>query len=220
MRLEFDLDPRSIIRALFLIVAGLAAASLIGQASTYFLGDGHLWGFVPEFNLDREMNIPTWFSSCLFLFAAVLLWKAGGLRRDRERRFAIRWKSLSLIFVLLSIDEAAALHEMAVEPIRKALHASGFLYFSWVVAGAVFCAVLALVYWKLVFSLPAKTRLLFLVAAGLFVGGSLGMEMLGGRFVEHHGSSNFTYALMANAEETLEMLGQVTFIKGLFSLFT
>ena len=45
------------------------------------------------------------------------------------------------------------------------------------------------------------------------------MEMLEGRYIELHGASNFSYALMANVEEILEMLGQVTFIKGLFSLF-
>ncbi len=219
MRLEFDLDPAATVRTLFLIVAFLAAASLTGQVATHFFGDGHLWGFVPEFHLDREMNVPTWFSGFLFLFSAALLWKAGSLRFDSGGRFATYWRSLSILFIFLSIDEVAALHEMAVDPIRKALHASGFLYFSWVFAGIVFCAVLALIYWRLVFSLRARTRTLFIVAAVLFLGGALGMEMIGGRWVEHHGSSNLTYVLMANAEEILEMLGQVIFIEGLFTLF-
>jgi len=219
MHLNFDLDPPSIIRALIIAVVVLAMAGLIGQYSAYFLGDGHLHGFVPEFNLDREMNIPTWFSSLLFLFAAVLLWKAGNLPGASGVRFVTYWRAMSVIFVCLSIDEVAAIHEMVVDPLRKALHAAGFLYFSWVIAGAAFVAVLAIFYWKLGCTLPAKTRTLFILAAGLFLGGTLGMEMVGGRYVEHHGASNFTYALMANAEEILEMLGQVTFIKGLFSLF-
>jgi hypothetical protein len=211
MKLEYGVDPSTVVRVLFLVVACLAVAGLTGQISTYFLGDGHVQGFVPEFNLDREMNIPTWFSSVLFVFIAALLWRVEG-------PFRARWRALAAVFVFLSMDEVAALHEMAVDPIRKLFHAGGFLFFSWVVAGALFVAVLAAVYWKPVLMLPPVTRRLFILAAVLFLGGALGMEMIGGRYVQHHGAGDFTYALMACAEETLEMLGQVTFIKGIFSL--
>jgi hypothetical protein len=57
MIFKFRLKPGKTTLILMLIVAFLVAASLIGQYSTYFLGDGHMQGFVPEFNLDREMNV-------------------------------------------------------------------------------------------------------------------------------------------------------------------
>jgi hypothetical protein len=219
VRIVLTLDSPSIVRALFIVVALLAAASLAGQVSMYFLEDGHLWGFVPQFNLDREMNVPTWFSSILFLFAAVLLWKAGDIPGPGSTRFRTHWRGLAVVFVCLSIDEVAAFHEMAVDPLRELFHAHGILYFSWVIGGAAFVVALALVFLRLWLSLPARTRALFLSAAFLFLSGALGMEMAAGRFVEWHGSASFSYALMANAEETLEMLGQVVFLKGLFTLF-
>jgi len=219
VRIVLALDPPSVIRALFIVVVALAAGSLAGQVSTYFLGDGHLWGFVPQFNLDREMNVPTWFSSILFLFAAVLLWKAGDIPGPGLARFRAHWRGLAVVFVCLSIDETAAFHEMAVDPLRKLFRAHGVLYFSWVIAGSVFVVAIGLAFLRLWLSLPGRTRALFLSAAFLFLSGALGMEMAAGRFVEWHGSASFAYALMANAEETLEMLGQVVFLKGIFTLF-
>ena len=219
VRIVLTLDPPSVVRALFIAIVVLAAASLAGQVSTYYFGDGHLQGFVPQFNLDREMNVPTWFSSFLFLFTAVLLWKAGSLPGPGPARFRASWRGLAVVFVGLSIDETAAFHEMAVDPLRKLFHAHGFFHFSWVILGIAFVAALVPVFLKLRLSLTRRTRALFFGAAFLYLSGALGMEMVAGPFVERHGAANFSYALMANAEEVLEMLGQVVFIKGLFTLF-
>jgi hypothetical protein len=219
MKIHFDPDPETTVRLFLIIVAVLAVFSLAGQVSTYYFGDGHLQGFVPEFNLDREMNVPTWFSSMLFLFAAVLLWKAGEIPVSSGRTFRKRWRGLAVVFTAISIDDVAAIHEMAVDPFRKWLHAGGWLYFTWVVPAAALVALLTVFYWKLFMSLPRRTQRLFFLAALLFFGGSIGMEMVGGRYVEAHGAWNFQYALMANIEEILEFLGQIVFIKGLFSLF-
>jgi len=60
----------------------------------------------------------------------------------------------------------------------------------------------------------------FITAAILFVAGSIGLEMIGGLYVEQHGALNFTYALIANGEEFLKMTGQAVFIKGLFTLLS
>lgn len=133
---------------------------------------------------------------------------------DRRRY----WRGLALVFILLSLDEVAALHEMAVAPFRRWFHAGGLFYFSWVIPGAAIVAVLSMLYLRVFLRLPPGVKRVFLVAAALFLGGSLGLEMAGGRFVEAHGAANFTYALIANAEESLEMLGQVVFLHGLFLL--
>jgi hypothetical protein len=59
---------------------------------------------------------------------------------------------------------------------------------------------------------------LFFLSAGLFLAGTLGMEMVGGRYVELHGNGTFTYALIANGEETLELVGLVVFLHALMVL--
>jgi hypothetical protein len=82
----------------------------------------------------------------------------------------------------------------------------------------VFVAVLALFYVRFFLSRPGPERGLFLASAALFLAGTLGMEMIGGRYVELHGSASFTYALIANAEEALELFGLVAFIHALMTL--
>jgi uncharacterized membrane protein len=59
---------------------------------------------------------------------------------------------------------------------------------------------------------------LFFLSAGLFLAGTLGLEMAGGRYVEMHGNGTFTYALIATVEETLELIGLVVFLYALMAL--
>jgi hypothetical protein len=215
MYFSFNDPPGKITRLLLLVAALLVLASLIGQYSAHFLGDGYLQGFVPEFNLDREMNVPTWFSAGLFLYASLLLRQLVAADGENARTY---WRGLACVFVFLSLDEVAAVHEMAVEPLRRLFHAGGLLFFSWVILGLAFVAVLALFYFRFFLSRPRPQRGPFLASAALFLAGTLGMEMIGGRYVELHGNATFTYALIANAEEALELFGLVAFIHALMTL--
>jgi len=217
--ISWPVRPEKLVRVLFLIALGLLAASLTGQAVRFATGDGHLSGFTPKFNLDAEMNVPTWFASFLFFLAALLLVRVGGTEEKRVRGGARRrWHSLALVFLFCSIDEVAAIHEMLVDPVRKALHAGGLLYFSWVIPGMALVALLAVVYGPLFLRLPAELRWNFIAAAVVFLAGTLGMEMLGGAYVQQHGPDHFAYALLSNTEEFLELLGQIIFIKALLAL--
>jgi hypothetical protein len=215
MKFEIHSKPWKITALLLLVTAILIAASLLGQYSVYFWGDGHMQGFVPQFNLDREMNIPTWFSSACFLFAALLLWQLVGVDGERARK---HWKGLAFVFVYLSLDEVAAIHEIAVDPMRRLFHARGLLHFSWVILGIAFVAVMALLYSRFYLSLPRPSRCWLFFSALLFLSGTLGLEMIGGLHVERHGDGNFTYALIANGEESLELLGLVFFLHALMDL--
>jgi hypothetical protein len=107
---------------------------------------------------------------------------------------------------------------MLVDPVRQAFHAGGLLYFSWVIPALALVAFLAVVYGPLFLRLPADLRWNFIAAAVVFLAGTLGMEMLGGAYVQRHGPDHFAYALLANTEEFLELLGQILFIKALLAL--
>jgi hypothetical protein len=54
-----------------------------------------------------------------------------------------------------------------------------------------------------------------MVAATLFIGGALGFELVGGRWVELHGKENLTCSMIATVEESLEMAGVIVFIYAL-----
>jgi len=211
-------QARRVVVGLWAGVGLLTAASLIGQYSTYFLGDGHLYTFVPQFNLDREMNVPTWFSSFLFLFSALLLHSVYRRENSAGRPFVSRWRLLAGVFVFLSVDEISAIHETLVESLRGAFHAGGYLYFAWVIPGAGFVVLLAVILWGWFRSLPKAVRVAFGLAAAVFLAGALGLEMVGGNYVLLHGRDHFEYALLANLEEALEMSGLVLFIMGLLKM--
>jgi hypothetical protein len=70
---------------------------------------------VDRFNLNAEANLPTWYSTILlFLVSLVsyLIYRLG-LRIPKEKWFPKNlWLLMSLVYLFLSIDEAAQLHEI------------------------------------------------------------------------------------------------------------
>lgn len=60
--------------------------------------------------------------------------------------------------------------------------------------------------------LPAATMLRFLMAATFYIGGAIGVELIGSSHAELHGYENWMYALIATLEESLEMAGLIVFI--------
>jgi hypothetical protein len=209
------LNPRRAAAVLLCTVAALVAASSAGQLAVHLTGHDHLYGFVPRFSLVEEANVPTWYSSVALLACAALLAAVARTEREAGSRFVLHWKVLALLFLGLSVDEAAALHELLIEPVRGALGAGGLFYFAWVVPALAALALLGLAYFRFLVHLPPQTRRLFLAAAATFVGGAVGAEMVGGAWVESRGFHNAGSALLWTVEESLEMVGIVVFVYAL-----
>jgi len=211
------ISPRRVARVLTFIVLYLTFASIAAQFSMYRLGYDDPLEILWLFDVDSESNIPTWYASSTLLLCSILLASIAYAKKIDSDRYFLHWGVLSIIFLYLSMDEAASIHELAIEPLRSALNASGFLYYTWVVPGAAFVLIFVLVYLRFLADLPVRTRHLFLVAGMLYVGGAIGMELVGGRYAGLYGEENFMYALIATVEEFLEMAGVVVFIFALLS---
>ncbi len=193
----------------------LILASTAGQLVKYRLGYETAYGFIPLFFVGEERNIPTYYSSLLLLCASVLLGIIGLTHHRLRLRHARHWTVLALIFLLLSLDEVAGLHEMMIRPMREALHVGGFFYFAWVIPGGVFVLAFAWSYLRFFLDLAPKFRWLLGAAGLLYIGGALGVEMLGGRHADLYGLENLTYRMYQTVEESFEMLGMVLFIHAL-----
>ncbi|MBW4663463.1 MAG: hypothetical protein KME01_04560 [Chroococcus sp. CMT-3BRIN-NPC107] len=100
---------------------------------------------------------------------------------------------------------------------RTSLNTSGFLYYAWVIPGAIFAFAVFLGFLKFIKALPPKTKRLFLTAGTVFVGGAIGMELLSGAYAELYTHNNFTSAILTSIEEFMEMIGIVIFIYALLS---
>lgn len=216
---EFSVTPRQCCRVLAIAVVCLTLAGSAIQFFKYILGHDYLLGLFPLFNLNSEISIPTWFASVTLLLCSMLLAVIFITHRRNAAPFALHWAVLSLIFLYLSIDEGAHIHETIGTTLELRLTGVtyGFLRSAWVIYGTVFVVIIAAFYRKFVAHLPAETLRLFILAALAYVGGALIMEMITGRYTEVYGTKNLTYELMTVAEEFLEMSGVSIFIYALLS---
>ncbi|MEF3075655.1 hypothetical protein V2P20_11535 [Methylobacter sp. Wu1] len=216
---SISLNPVLIGRTLGILAFLLVAASLAGQLISYITGDDRLYGFVSLFNVDAEHNIPTFFTVFLLLSAALLLSVITLLERNRTASRVSHWLILSCGFLLMAVDELVSIHERLIKPIRNLLGNGnlGVFYFAWVILGIALIFFLAWFFLKFWLRLPAKTRLTFFMAAVIYIGGSIGFEMIGGRYAEVHGLEDLTYKMIATVEESLEMAGIILFIRGLLA---
>ncbi len=191
----------------------------------YPLGEAISSGGVVEIakrlDMDHEINVPTWFSSSLLLVCSLLLGIIALAKQSPKgvasHRFAWHWAFLALVFLLLSLDEAANMHELLIVPIRRRLGLGGFLYFAWVIPGAMAVTAMGLAYLKFLWNLDPITRRQFIYAACVYIGGALGMELVGGAMADWYGFESIRYITAMMAEETLEMLGLILFIVALLS---
>ena len=225
------IHAKTIGRALITAVLLINIASLAARVARYAWGYEGLLKPLRLFDAGEENTIPTWFSSsqlllCSFLLAAIALAhkRSGG-------RYRRHWGILSLIFVLLSVDEVASMHESLDAELERLLAATtgfdpgGPISSFWVVPAAAFTLVVLLAYLGFIAHLPRTTRRLFLLAGALFVLGALGMEMLEAQvvfasgdeagFESARGLAKIAVGLLTSAEETFEMLGVTVFVYAL-----
>lgn len=209
-------SPRSILTVLI-------ACSLLIVAVGWTAGVLQLFPDVPTFpgmirrrlDIDSEATIAAWYSSLLLFVASCLLAVAATAVPDRGRGGRRSWVVLSVVFLLLSMDEAVALHEMSGSILVRIGIQGGYLYYPWVIFGGLFIAVLFVYLVPWVRRLQLRTRNLFLLSAALFVGGALIVEMLGARVAESLGDRTVLYTTLAAVEDLLEMMGSSVFIYAL-----
>jgi hypothetical protein len=169
---------------------------------------------IGSLNVDIEASIPTWFSSSVLLLCSVLLAAIASAHNRIGGRFVRQWSALSIIFLLLSLDEMAAFHERFIDPLRSLLD-TGFFYSAWVILGGPFVIIVVLAYRRFLFNLPTKSSRLFIAAGALYVLGALGVEMLGGLQEDLYGQQNLAYVVLVTVEEFLEMSGAILFLYAL-----
>ncbi|RJO66868.1 MAG: hypothetical protein C4523_10915 [Myxococcales bacterium] len=216
MMVEWRLPaPGKATKVLFTAVFILCILSVIGQVAKYAFGHGRLYGFVYMFYLDNEANISTWYSGFALMIAAALMAVLAKTKWLEGDRYRWHWAGLAVILFCLSIDEVGMIHDHMVEPIRESLHTQGLLYYGWVIAGLASVALVGLIYLRFLFHLPSRLRKLFFLAAFVYVGGAIGVEMLSGLYASRFGEENFLYSIIVTGEEMCEMAGVVILIHAL-----
>jgi hypothetical protein len=211
--MQIPIVSRKAIGILAIIVLLLTLASVSGQFYKYFIGgDRYL---VVLFNVDAEWNIPTVFAAFTLLLCSGLITIIGLFMKQIGDRFARHWIALAIIFLGMSLDEVIQFHEQTIRPLRSLLNAKGIFYHAWVIPASLLVVIFVLSYLNFLANIPLKTRRLFVISGILYCMGVIGLEVIGGLFVTSVGQDNFSYAMITNLEEVLEMIGILVFIYGL-----
>jgi hypothetical protein len=235
---------KMIVRIIVIAVLLITLAGLAARFALYMWGEVEFLQPLRIFDVGEERSIPTWFESVQFLLCSILLAVVTVATRQRNARYSLHWGVLSIILLLLSLDEVASIHEAIGQQSERLLHyttgltPSGAISFFWVVPGAVFVIIVLLAYLRFLANLPQTTRRWFLFAGALFVLGALGIEMLTAQVVSSSDSiahwiesssggivgresasaiPTILKGLQTSVEEMFEMLGLTAFVYALLA---
>lgn len=204
--------PTAIARSLGGVALFLGTTHALCMVGRLF-GHNYMMGLTPLFDLNRELNVPSFFGTLLLVCASVVALLLHRLERQAAIPFARGWLILACGFLFMAYDEAFSVHEQLTDPMRSVLgdRELGIFYFAWVIPMAGVVVLLALLFLPFLRSLPPTMRRRCLLAASLYLGGAFVVEMFEGRWREHHGH-DVTFSLFVLFEEESEMAGEILFI--------
>lgn len=209
------INPKRTLVFLLALVAALVGMSIWGQYLR-FIGAFDIHSYWQEFLLDMmnnpfymdaESNIPTFINALMLFVPSILLALIGAWKNGAGDKFRFHWNVLAFVFLLLSIDEVATLHERLIKPMRAIFGAEGFFYFAWIIPGMIAVAVFLIAFLAFFLHLDRKFKFLFFISLAVYWSGVIGGEMISGYFAASLGQKNFTYAVIASLEESVEMIG-------------
>jgi len=212
--LNVVINPVALTRPILVIIILLLVGHLFGLMVVLKFGVDHTNFWVNAFNLDKEAGIPTLVVIIEWLLCVTMLLLIAMVRKKQNKTW-LMWGLLALIFLFLTVDESISIHEHLATGLHNSLNTSGLLYFAWVIPYGLSFAFLCFAYFRFFLRLSAKVKKLFILAAVLFVGGALGMELPEGRYYALHGRDVFYHLVFISIEETAEMLGLLVFFHAL-----
>lgn len=207
--------PEWVLAAQMAAIASLTILHIAVKLLYLLGGHDQLLGFARLLDMDREANIPSFYSMTVILANAILLTLIGALHRRHRHPNTWFWLFLAGVFVFLAYDEAFSVHEEIGSILSQVFGKRGGGRLSWVIAGFAFVAVIAVASVRFLSRLQPRTRKLMIASGAIFVTGALGLEVLGGLRYERVSAASANtdpvYLAMVTVEESLEMLGMALF---------
>jgi hypothetical protein len=189
--------------------------SLWGQRYRFF-GGFDIRGPIQEFFLDlfiniffvnSEGNIPTYFNAVILLITSVIAFVIAAAKHAQQDKYRFEWSLLAFVFLYLSIDEAAVIHEQFSKLFKDMPDYGGLVHYKWLYAGVAAIIVLAILFIRFYLHLDKHNKIMFPLATVLYLFGAFGGEVFSGRYASAHGTKNIPYTLMTHGEEFLEHVG-------------
>lgn len=211
---------RRFLRVTLWTIGVLLLLHLAGQFLVRFLfPDSVFWDELSwRFNVDLELNVPTWYASFLAAVASLsALFVASQYRRQGVDRFQyIVWALLAGALLVVSIGETASFHELILQTlhVQAELDATpSYQSNAWLLVipllalGA--AGGLGLVYR----AMPRRSFVRIAVAACIYLAGAIGVEYVSIPISDESLLYNF---FLTPLEEGLEMVGMWLVIRAMF----
>jgi len=206
--MEFNLNNRKQTTVFLVITFILISAHYVSVLFEHTFGNN-----IALFDLGKEGNIPTMFSTLLLLYSSLLLAFIWFVRRERNEQDKNYWFWLSVIFLFLATDEFSSIHETIGNALERVFDKDGMLWFPWKIPFGIGLIIFMIVYIKFLIQLPARTRNLFIISGFIFVMGAMNIELVEGFYKYIYKSPDFNYRVFEPLEELLEMIGSIIFIR-------
>ncbi len=218
MKIKLSLKLSEFCIAQFAIVTVVIALGLFAYIFTKLTGHYNLLGFLRLLDVGREQSIPTYVSVINLLLASILIFIIYSHEKANKQNGAGYWLFLSILFLYLSIDESAGIHENFEHVyeylVREELISPILDTHKWLPFGVFFVFAVSIVLLPFVSKLPTDTRRYFLIAGCVFVTGAVGFEYLGAVMLETgivESSQDMAYLIRRLFEEGFEMYGIAIF---------
>jgi len=163
--------------------------------------------------MDKEFNLPAFYSGLLLAVIAFLLKELGVSSIAKQR---LSWILLSKIFLFLAIDEIFQIHELfVIANLRQYVHPS--LSSIWIIPYGALSALFLFKFGPFFLRLGRATSRLSFISGIIYISGAIGIEALNSWLVMtgQISLSGFWYEAISGVEELLEMFGLIIFLYAL-----
>src|SRR5690606_35713976 len=153
-------------------------------------------GILRLVQFNAEANIPTLYQSLALLACGAVLFAIWTVKRQGGDTFRVYWLVLALAFTYLGIDEASEIHELATAPARLLVEPVGAFRLTWVVLAIPAVALFAFAFLRFLKHLPPFYRKAFIICGTIYIGSAIGVEMLGGMYLDATNAYDGGYAIV------------------------
>ena len=182
MKIELNIKLKEFCVAQFAIVSLILVLGLASYLFSYFTGYTGLLGFLRLLDVDAEQSIPTYFSTINLLLSALLIFIIYRYEKANDLKGFKCWLFLSILFLLLSVDESASIHEK-FSPVYQYLARAGIIPSlleknRWLPFGVLFVLLIGVGLLPFLKLLPKDTLRRFLISGAVFLMGTIGFELI------------------------------------------
>lgn len=198
----------------------MSTAALIGDFCTLYIKSDNVWPIARQFNFVEEGNLANYYQGIQLLINCGLLLLIWSITRKANGPRCGHWLALTWIFLFLSADEVAQIHETTIAPLVAAARNNEEGKTGWMLVYLPLLAIFGLAYIPFLKHLPRKIAILFIVSGLIYIGGAVVFEKVANWFADSYGDDNAGYVLIDNFSEFLESAGQALFCYTLLSFLS